>query len=176
MSGHINSVCRIASFAKIRRYLDQASAEKLVHAFISSRLDNCNSILFGLPEKELNKLQRIQNMAARVVTLTRKRDHITPVMHELHWMPIHARIVFKLLLLTYKALNGQAPHPRTSRSLFRTINLIELCVLRHFTSSKKLLVELSHMVEGSRRPRRSYGIRFLSYSGLHNLQLSSNHA
>ena len=114
MSGHINSVFRSASFAirkigKIRRYLDQASTEKLVHAFISSRLDNCNSILFGLPEKELNKLQRIQNMAARVVTLTRKRDHITPVMYELHWLPIHARIVFKLLLLTYKALNGQAP-------------------------------------------------------------------
>ena len=114
MSGYINSVCRSASFAirkigKIRRYLDQASAEKLVHAFISSRLDNCNSILFGLPEKELNKLQRIQNMAARVVTLTRKRDHITPVMYELHCLPIHARIVFKLLLLTYKALNGQAP-------------------------------------------------------------------
>ena len=94
MSGHINSVCRSASFAirkigKIRR--------------ISI------SILFGLPEKELNKLQRIQNMAARVVTLTRKRDHITPVMYELHWLPIHVRIVFKLLLLTYKALNGQAP-------------------------------------------------------------------
>ena len=107
-------MCRSASFAirkigKIRRYIDQASAEKLVHAFISLRLDNCNSILFGLPDKELNKRQRIQNMAARVITLSKKRDHITPVMYKLHWLPIHAGIVFMLLLLTYKALNGQAP-------------------------------------------------------------------
>ena len=80
-----------------------------LHAFISSRLDNCNSILFGFPDKELNKLQRIQNMAARVITLSKKRDHIPPVMYKLHWLTIHARIVFKLLLLTYKALNGQAP-------------------------------------------------------------------
>ena len=133
MSSHINSVCRSTSFAirkirKMRRCLDQASAEKLVHAFISSQLDNCNSVLFGLPDKELNKLQCIQNMAARVITLSKKRDHITPVMYKLHWLPIHARIVFKLLLLTYKALNGQAPayiselisehrHSRTLRSL-----------------------------------------------------------
>ena len=95
MSGHIISVCRSASFAirkigKIHRYLNQASAEKLVYAFISSRLDNCNSIiLFGLPNKELNKLQRIQNKAARVITLTRKRDLITPLMYKLHWLLIH---------------------------------------------------------------------------------------
>ena len=105
MSSHINSVCRSASFAirkigKIRRYLDKANAEKLIHAFISSRLDNCNSILFGLPDKELNKLQRIQNMAARVIPLSKKRDHITPVMFKLHWLPIRAIIAFKLLLLT----------------------------------------------------------------------------
>ena len=114
ISSHVNSVCRSASYAihrigKLRRYLDAENTEKLVHAFITSRLDNCNSILYGLPDKELNKLQRIQNAAARLVTLSRKRDHITPVMFQLHWLPIRQRIVFKLLLLTYKALNGQSP-------------------------------------------------------------------
>ena len=113
MRSHINSVCRSVSFAiskigKIRRYLDQASAEKLVHSFISSRLDNCNSILFALHDKELNKLQRIQNMATRIITLSKKLDHITPVMYKLHWLPIHARIIFKLLLLTCKAQNGRS--------------------------------------------------------------------
>jgi hypothetical protein len=114
MTSHVNSVCRSASYAiyrigKLRRYLDAANTEKLVHAFISSRLDNCNSILYGLPDKELNKLQRIQNAAARLVSLTKKRDHITPVMIQLHWLPVRQRIIFKLMLLTFKALNGQSP-------------------------------------------------------------------
>ncbi len=114
MTSHVNSVCRSASYAihrigKLRRYLDAGNTEKLVHAFISSRLDNCNSILYGLPDKELNKLQRIQNAAARLVSLAKKRDHITPVMFQLHWLPVRQRITFKLLLIAFKALNGQAP-------------------------------------------------------------------
>ena len=114
MSAHINAVCKNASYAiyrigKLRRYLDAENTEKLIHSFVTSRIDNCNSILYGLPDKELNKLQRIQNTAARVVTLSRKHDHITPVMVQLHWLPIRQRIVFKLMLLTYKALNGEAP-------------------------------------------------------------------
>ncbi|XP_072041159.1 uncharacterized protein [Amphiura filiformis] len=132
MSSHVNNICRNASYAihrigKLRRYLDAANTEKLVHAFITSRLDNCNSILYGLPDKDLNKLQRIQNAAARLVILSKKRDHITPVMFQLHWLPIRQRIIFKLLLLTYKALNEQSPSyiselvhsyhpPRTLRS------------------------------------------------------------
>ena len=114
MSSHINAVCRSASYAiyrigKLRRYLDKKNTEKLVHAFVTSRIDNCNSILFGLPDKDLNKLQRIQNSAARIVTLTRKHDHITPIMFNLHWLPLKQRIIYKLLLLTFKALHGLAP-------------------------------------------------------------------
>ena len=114
MTSHVNNVCRSASYAiyrigKLRRYLDAENTEKLVHAFITSRLDNCNSILYGLPDKELNKLQRIQNAAARLVSLTKKRDHITPVLFQLHWLPVRQRIIFKLLLLTFKTLNGQSP-------------------------------------------------------------------
>jgi hypothetical protein len=83
MVSHVNDICRRASYAihrigKLRRYLDQNNTEKLVHAFVSSRLDNCNSVLAGIPGKDISKLQRTQNMAARVVTFTRKAVHISP--------------------------------------------------------------------------------------------------
>ena len=51
----------------------------------------------------------MQNSAARLVTVSRKRDHITPILRRLHWLPVSYRIIFKILLLTYKALDGQAP-------------------------------------------------------------------
>ena len=69
-------------------------------------------MLYGLPKSELSKLQRIQNAAARLVTLSKKREHITPVLKDLHWLPVESRIsrlIYKLMLLTFKALNNQAP-------------------------------------------------------------------
>ena len=82
---HINNVCRAAMIAirkigQIRHYLDKNITEKLVHAFITSRIDSCNSLLFGLPDAQIAKFQRIQNMAARLVTLTKKYEHMSPVL------------------------------------------------------------------------------------------------
>ena len=111
MSGHVNNLCRTASLAirnigRIRKYLDQPSTERLVHAFVSSKLDYCNSVLYGLPAKQLSKLQRLQNSAARLVTKAKRRDHVTPVLRQLHWLPINQRIVFKILLITFKITNA----------------------------------------------------------------------
>ena len=110
----VKNICRSASFAlykigQIRKCLDKSSTEMLIHALITCRLDQCNSLLYGLPDYQILKLQRIQNSAARLITLTRKHEHITPILQELHWLPVKYRIIYKILLLTYKCLHGQAP-------------------------------------------------------------------
>ncbi|KAI5085332.1 hypothetical protein C0J45_23157, partial [Silurus meridionalis] len=111
---HVNNITRIAFFhlrniAKIRNMMSLQDAEKLVHAFVTSRLDYCNALLSGCASKCINKLQLVQNAAARVLTRSRKYDHITPVLISLHWLPIKSRIDYKILLLTYKALNALTP-------------------------------------------------------------------
>ncbi len=75
---------------------------------MTSRLDYCNALLGGCSARLINKLQMVQNAAARVLTRTRKYDHISPVLSTLHWLPTKHRIDFKILLITYKALNGLA--------------------------------------------------------------------
>ncbi|KAI2644828.1 putative RNA-directed DNA polymerase from transposon BS [Labeo rohita] len=116
---HISHVTKTAFFhlrniAKLRNMLPVSDAEKLVHAFMTSRLDYCNALLGGCPASSINKLQIVQNAAARVLTRSRKYDHITPILQSLHWLPIRFCISYKIALLTYKALNGLAPAYLTS--------------------------------------------------------------
>ncbi len=111
---HISNVTKTAFFhlrniAKLRNMLSVSDAEKLVHAFMTSRLDYCNALLGGCPASSINKLQIVQNAAARVLTRSRKYDYITPILQSLHWLPIKFRISYKILLLAYKALNDLAP-------------------------------------------------------------------
>ncbi|PIK54068.1 hypothetical protein BSL78_09049 [Apostichopus japonicus] len=141
MNQHINNICRSASSAlhkigKIRRCLDQQTAETLVHAFVSSRVDNCNSLLYGLPVQQVNKLQRIQNSAARLITRTKRSEHITPILRNLHWLSVKQHINFKILLLTFKCIHGLAPV--YLQNLIR--DYTPRCCLR--SSSKSLLVTL----------------------------------
>ena len=81
----------------------------LVHAFKMGRIDYCNSLLFVLPTTHINKLQRVQNAAARLICSTPRFSHVTPVLFSLHWLPVKFRIDFKILIITFKAIHGQAP-------------------------------------------------------------------
>ena len=76
---------------------------------VSTTLDYCNSLLTGLPQHLLQKLQHVQNSASRLLACTRIFEHITPILKDLHWLPVKERIDFKILLLTFKALHGMAP-------------------------------------------------------------------
>ena len=109
MSFHINNIVKVAFYylrniAKIRKYINVTTAEVLVHAFINSKLDFCNSLLHGLPKYEINKLQSVQNAAARVIACLRKFDHISDTLKELHWLPVEQRIIFKINLICFKIL------------------------------------------------------------------------
>jgi hypothetical protein len=111
---HVNQICKrgyhqLTRIRQIRKCIDRNAAESLVHSFVTSTLDYCNSLLYGCPSFLINKLQILQNCAARIVTNTHKYEHITPVLKDLHWLPIPSRIEYKIGLLTYKCLNNQAP-------------------------------------------------------------------
>ena len=114
MNSHINKTCSLAFYylyniRKIRKYLSREATEKLIHAFVSSRIDYCNSLLFGLPTYQIHKIQRVQNAAARLIYNVSKCCRKTPLLYNLHWLPVTFRIEFQILLLVYKAIKGFAP-------------------------------------------------------------------
>ena len=114
MDTQICSVCRSAHFhirniKAIRHLLPPSTAAQLVHSLVSSRLDYCNAVLHRVPAYRIKPLQRVQNIAARVVSLCSRDDDIAEVLKELHWLPVMQRILFKVLLLVYKCKNGLAP-------------------------------------------------------------------
>ena len=91
------------------QYLTMDATNSLVNSLVTSRLDYCNALLSGVPKTILNKLQNVQNTAARVVTKTSRYCHIAPILKELHWLPVQYRVQYKILTHTYKALHDQAP-------------------------------------------------------------------
>ena len=146
---HIKSITRSAFYhlkniSRLRPSLSDSVAETLIHAFVTSRLDYCNGVLFGVPNKYLDRLQYVQNSAARVLTHTKPWQHITPTLKQLHWLPVKHRINYKLLLLTYKCQHNLAPqylsgllqdkptHERTLRSADLDLLTVPTANLRTF--------------------------------------------
>ena len=114
MAPQVTSLCR-ASFLQlrdlraIRKHLDIDTAHTAVRAFVSSKLDYCNALFYGINKKQLHRLQCVQNVAAKLVKGARKYDHVTPILVELHWLPLAERVEYKCTLLAWKAVNDQAP-------------------------------------------------------------------
>ena len=114
MHQHIANTCRstymhIRKINSIRQYQCKNSTASLVNATVLTRLDYCNSVYTGLPQKSMHKLQLAQNSAARLISQTPRHHHITPILIELNWLTITKRCQYKLLVLTFNVLHSQAP-------------------------------------------------------------------
>ena len=111
---HIKTVCKssyfhIRSMRHVRSCLPPEILKTVACSIVSSKLDYCNSLLYGTTKANIAKLQLVQNSLARLVTGTRKFDHITPVLKKLHWLPISSRITYKIATLTHKTLATSQP-------------------------------------------------------------------
>lgn len=151
----ISQRCRVClmhlrNIRSIRSFISQSSCEKLVLALISSRLDYANSVVNGLPTYRLNQLQRVQNIAARIVAGKRKFDRIHPILKSLHWLPVQYRIQFKILQLTFKAIHHIGPD-----YICELITLYQ--TTRSLRSSDKMLLDIPKC------RTKTYGGRAFSY-------------
>ena len=102
MSDQVTAVCgagyyQLRQLRPVARSLPEESAKTLVQAFISCRLDYCNALLYGISDSLFRRLQSIQNAAARFLTGASRRDHISPVLHSLHWLPVKQRVDLSLI-------------------------------------------------------------------------------
>ena len=124
-------------------FLNTDTTKSAIVSLVTSRRDYCNGLLCGITDELLCRLQKVQNNAARVVSGSKKYDHITPVLKDLHWLPIRKRIEFKILLLTCKCMQGCAPlylrellvkqaNTRTLRSNTKNLLQIPLTNLKRF--------------------------------------------
>ena len=112
MAKHVSNVCSVPMsyprrIAAIRDYITQSACETLVHSLITSRIYYANAVLYGL--YRVDNIQRIMNIAARIVTKTFRKEHISPVSYHLHWLPIDKQVIYKILLLTFRAYRQVGP-------------------------------------------------------------------
>jgi hypothetical protein len=111
---HVNEVCKAVrhharALRHVRKCISEDDAKQIAVSIASARLDYCNSVLYKTSQSNISKLQRVQNSLARIVTNSRKRDHITTTLADLHWLPIPARIDYKIAVLTFKSLVSRQP-------------------------------------------------------------------
>ena len=114
MSDHVSSVVRSCFFQlrqlrSVRHSLPVEARKALVHCFISSRIDYCNAILYGVSGVVLRRLQTVLNAAARLVVDAGRRQHITPILRDLHWLPVKKRILYKIGILAFRCVGKTGP-------------------------------------------------------------------
>lgn len=149
------SFYHLRNIAKLKPLLSHSDLETVIHAFISSRLDYCNSLYTGLSQSNISRLQMVQNAAARLLTGTKKYDHITPVLAHLHWLPVKYRTDFKILLFVFKALNGLVP-------LYITDLLTPLITSRPLEVTRSLRSASQHLLSVPRSHFKTKGDRAFS--------------
>lgn len=147
-----SSFFQLRQLAKVKSFLSSRDFQKLLHIFISSRLDYCNGLYIGISQASLSRLQRVQNAAARLLTGTKKREHITPVLSSLHWLPVSFRINFKILMFVFKSLHGLAPRYMTE-------------LIRHYAPSRALRSADHLLLVVPRVKLKSRGERAFSVAG-----------
>ena len=154
----INQVTRTAGYhlrniAFLKKYLDEKTIRMLIHNYVISRLDYCNVLYYGLPNYNLKKIQNVFNRAARLIKGLSLRERITPTLIELHWLPVKARIIFKMCVLVYQALRtGKPGYIRNMLSDFRPDTTVSL---RHSNDPYRLEEPRSRTNTGSRAFARS---------------------
>jgi hypothetical protein len=158
MKDHVHKICQAAYFelrkiSTIRHYLTLQATKTLVTSLVLSRLDYGNSLLAGIPDNLLQKLQKVQNNAARLIFKTSKRTHTTPLLEKLHWLPISHRIEYKLATMCFNVINHTAP--------------TYLCdLLSVYIPSRSLRSAAdSRILKIPRRNTKSQGQRSFSYLG-----------
>ena len=153
MSALVTTIMR--RIGRVRHCMTRSVANSAAVALIQSKLDYCNSLLYGINKDQIKRLQRVQNSAARLVTRTKKRDHISPVLKQLHWLKVEERTQHKLLSITYQAINKSGP-------AYLSDVISEYVPKRELRSSSQMLLKLPSIKEAQ---TKTFGERSFSFTG-----------
>ena len=116
-------LCLLSSSMHLRNLIDVETCKMLVDSLITSRMDYWNSLLYGLSKNSIARLQLLQNKTARIVTKSKKSNHITPVLQSLHWLPVEKWIAFKIGFYCFKCFHDTASDYLTSQVSIYNPNL-----------------------------------------------------
>ena len=125
---HFKKVCKSSLFhlrniSRIRKYLTQKSVEVIIHALITTNFDYCNSLnVWPSQTSASSKVTICSKLGCRIATLSKRHDHVTPLLIQLYWLPVHYRIIFKIFLIVCKSMNVDCPSYLSSCLQHRTSN------------------------------------------------------
>jgi len=117
----------------------------MVQAFITSRLDWCNSLYYGITDQLMRRLQSVQNAVARLITGNRRCDHISPVLRQLHWLPVWQRVSYKIVTLVHRYLSGHVPSYLDDDCRLVTDDCV-LPTLHWLSAAHKVLLVIEHLL------------------------------